>query len=380
MFLAVRELRFARGRFALMGAVIAMIAVLVVLLSGLSSGLVNDGVSALKSTPATVFAFAHGTMTDNAFSRSTVDDRQLDIWRNADGVDVAEPMGVSIVNGTTSTGRQVDLTLFGVEPTGFLAPTTSSGSGLSTPDGIVVSETAKTAGVELGTIVTLDRSGVELTVVGFTNGQATFGHVDVAYIPIATWQLIESNSAAPGAPTAIQADASGYDYASVVAIKTTPDASPDLAAINAQADTMTMTRTEAFNASPGYQAETMTLNMIQGFLYAICALIVGAFFSVWTIQRKQEIAILRAIGASAGYLIRDSIAQAAILLVGFTAVGVAIGFGLGALMPEAMPFALEASPIAVASVLTIVLGLVGAVAAVARIIRIDPLAALGGQR
>jgi putative ABC transport system permease protein len=143
---------------------------------------------------------------------------------------------------------------------------------------------------------------------------------------------------------------------------------------------MTMTRTEAFNASPGYQAETMTLNMIQGFLYAICALIIGAFFSVWTIQRKQEIAILRAIGASAGYLTRDSIAQAAILLVGFTAVGVAIGSGLGALMPEAMPFALEASPIAVASVLTIVLGLIGAVAAVTRIARIDPLAALGGQR
>jgi putative ABC transport system permease protein len=41
MFLAVRELRFARGRFTLMGIVIALIAVLVVLLSGLSSGLVT---------------------------------------------------------------------------------------------------------------------------------------------------------------------------------------------------------------------------------------------------------------------------------------------------------------------------------------------------
>ena len=36
MFLALRELRFARGRFALMGLVIALISVLVVLLSGLS--------------------------------------------------------------------------------------------------------------------------------------------------------------------------------------------------------------------------------------------------------------------------------------------------------------------------------------------------------
>ena len=73
MFLALRELRFARGRFTLMGVVIALISVLVVLLSGLSSGLVNDGVSGLKAMPATGFAFDEGTMTDNAFSRSVVD-------------------------------------------------------------------------------------------------------------------------------------------------------------------------------------------------------------------------------------------------------------------------------------------------------------------
>ena len=44
MFLALRELSFARGRFALMGSVVALIAILMVLLSGLSVGLVNDGV------------------------------------------------------------------------------------------------------------------------------------------------------------------------------------------------------------------------------------------------------------------------------------------------------------------------------------------------
>ncbi|MDR2255515.1 MAG: hypothetical protein LBE25_05905 [Arthrobacter sp.] len=73
MFLALRELLFARCRFALMGVVIGLISVLVVILSGLSSGLVNDGVSGLKSLPVTSFAFNAGTMKDNAFSRSTVD-------------------------------------------------------------------------------------------------------------------------------------------------------------------------------------------------------------------------------------------------------------------------------------------------------------------
>lgn len=380
MFLALRELLFARGRFSLMGGVVALIAVLMVMLSGLSSGLVNDGVSGLKAMPVTAFAFDQGTKTDNAFSRSVIDKRQVNAWRGVDGVAAAEMMGVSMANATTGGGRQVDLTLFGVEPGSFLEPSTSAGAALGDVDGIVVSSTARAEGVELGTVVTLDRIETKLKVVGFTDGQATFGHVDVAYLPLKTWQLIASGQAAAGIPTAAQLSALDFDTASVVAVQAEPGAKLDLPAGDTAAGTSSKSLSDAFNASPGYEAETMTLSMIQVFLYAICALVVGAFFTVWTIQRKHEIAVLRAIGASTGYLLRDGLAQAAILLLGFTALGVAAGLGLGTAMPEAMPFALEAAPIAVATALTIGLGLIGAAVAVVRISRIDPLTALGGQR
>ncbi len=380
MFLALRELRFARGRFALMGTVIALISVLVVLLSGLSSGLVNDGVSGLKSMRATAFAFNEGTMTDNAFSRSVIDGDQLATWQQADGVAAAEPMGVNIVNGVADDDTQIDLTLFGVEPEGFLSPEVSSGEGLGRVDGIVVSESLRGNGVELGSVVTLDRTEVEFTVVGFTEGQATFGHVDVAYLPVDTWRLMAAGLAEPGAPTQAQISEMDFPYASVVALLAEPGAEIDTEAIDAAAETKTMSLTEAFNASPGYEAETLTLSMIQVFLYIICALVVGAFFMVWTIQRSHDLAVLRATGASSAYLVRDSLAQAAILLVGFTALGVAAGVGMGAAMPDAMPFDLEVAPIVTASLLTVGLGMVGAAVSVLRITRIDPLRALGGQR
>ena len=380
MFLALRELRFARGRFTLMGGVIALIAVLMVMLSGLSSGLVNDGVSGLKSMPATAFAFDEGTKTDNAFSRSVIDDQQLADWRTIDGVAAAEKMGVSMANTTATDGTQLDVTLFGVEPGTFLDPAISSGAALGAIDGIVVSPTMKAEGVELGTVVTLDRIDTKLTVIGFTENQATFGHVDVAYLPLHTWQLIASGQAQPGAPTEAQLSALDFSTASVVAVQANDGVKLDLAAADAIAGTSSQPLKAAFNASPGYEAETMTLSMIQMFLYAICALVVGAFFTVWTIQRKHEIAVLRAIGASAGYLLRDGLAQTAIVLIGFTAVGLAAGLGLGAIMPDAMPFALEAAPIATATALTIILGLLGAAIAVIRISKIDPLNALGGQR
>lgn len=387
MFLALRELAFARGRFSLMGVVIALIAILMVLLSGLSAGLVNDGVSGLKAMPVTAFAFDEGTKEDNAFSRSVVDGDQIDAWAQHPEVAAASPMGASIMNAETEDGLQIDLSLFGIEPGSFLAPELSEGSALGAPGGIVVSDTLRENGVEIGSIVTLDQVGTELEVIGFTDGQSTFGHVDVAFLPLATWQLIAAGEAPSGsAPTEEQLATLDFEYASVVALEAAEGsalASGDaeaLAAGDAAAGTTTMTLEQSFNASPGYQAETLTLSMIQWFLYVIGALVVGAFFTVWTIQRGHELAVLRAMGASARYLLRDGLAQAAILLVVFTALGVAAGIGLGALMPAGMPFSLEAGPIALASTITILLGLLGAAIAVFRVTRIEPISALGGAR
>lgn len=185
--------------------------------------------------------------------------------------------------------------------------------------------------------------------------------------------------------TQAQLDAVTLDVASAIALQTDDGqsfekAGVDVARADAAAGTTTSTLTKSFDASPGYSAETLTLQMIQVFLYAICAMVIGAFFTVWTIQRTHELSVLRALGAPTTFLIRDALVQAAVLLVGATAVGVGVGVALGSLMPEGMPFDLEAPPLLVASALTISLGLAGAVVAVLRITSIDPLQALGGQR
>jgi len=377
MFLAWRELRFARSRFALMGGVVALIAVLVVLLSGLSTGLVNDGVSGLQRLPVTAFAFAGGTKTDSAFSRSVIDLSQVTAWRTRPGVADAAPFGNQLVNGRTSSGLPVDLALFGVEPGSFLAPTVATGSALgTTADGIVISSTLKAAGLAIGDVVTLDRIGTRLTVIGVLPDQHTFGHVDVAYVPLRTWQQVH---AGVGPGDAVRPEA--YQEATAVALRAAPGRTIDLAAGDTAAGTTSMTRDASFAASPGYTAETSTLDLIQVFLYAISALVVGAFFTVWTIQRSHELAVMRAMGASTRYLLRDGLTQAFVVLLAATSVGVGIGVGGGGLLSgTTMPFALAAPDIALGAALLVVLGMVGASAAVVRVARIDPLVALGGQR
>jgi putative ABC transport system permease protein len=376
VFLALREIAFARTRFGLMGAVVALIAVLMVLLSGLSSGLVTDGVSGLQRSPVDAVAFAEGTRTDSAFTRSEVGTAQRDSWAARDDVAEAELLGTSIVNARSDDGTPVDLTLFGVVPDGFVAPDAAQGRALAGDGEVVLSATAQDDGLALGDIVTLDRIGTRLEVVGFTADQRTFGHVDIGYVSLATWQQVHAG-ASPGDP--VPAEAS--DVASVVALRAADGAGIDLAAGDAAAGTSARTITEAFDSSPGYSAELMTMQLIQAFLYAISALVVGAFFTLWTVQRTRELAVMRAIGAATRYLLADGLLQAAVLLVAATAAGVAVGVGAGALLDgTGMPFALHAAPVLGGAGLIVGLGLAGAAVATARVTSVAPVTALGENR
>src|SRR5690606_26857317 len=376
MFLAIRELRFARGRFALMGAVVALIAILVVLLSGLSVGLANDGVSGLQRLKVSSFAFQENVSKDSAFSRSVVGQDALDTCADQEGVAAAAPFGNTLVNARTDRGVESDLALFGVENDYFRDPAVAFGSPEVAEGQVVISSTAAEEGIETGDTIVLEPSGAELEVVGVLEDQHTFGHVDVGYLPLRSWQ-----EARAGVREGDVVPDRVYEEFTAVGIQLEDGADVDHAAVDEAAGTTSLTLEESFGASPGYTAETSTLQLIQWFLYAISALVVGAFFTVLTIQRRQEIAVLRALGASTRYLLRDSLFQSIILLVISAAIGIGIGLTAGAAIASTpMPFALEAGPIIGATVLLLVLGLVGAAIAVVRITRVDPLTALGGSR
>jgi putative ABC transport system permease protein len=251
----------------------------------------------------------------------------------------------------------------------------AEGARLGDANGIVVSRTAIEAGLRVGDTVTVDRIGTRLTVVGAMAEQHTFGHVDVAYLPLRIWQEIKAG-VRPGEPV----PGGTYDEITAVAVRAADGAEVDLAAGDRAAGTESLSRTESYGASPGYTAETSTLRLIEWFLYAISALVVGAFFTVWTIQRRAEIAVLRAMGAPTGYLLRDGLAQALALLLLAVGAGVAVGTAAGSLVGSGIPFALSAPAIAVAALLLLVLGLLGAAVAIVRIAAVDPLTALGANR
>ncbi|MEU2891819.1 ABC transporter permease [Streptomyces albidoflavus] len=375
MFLALRDLRFARGRFALMGAVVALIAVLGVLLSGLASGLADAGISGLRALPVTHLAFDEKA-TSEQFSRSTVEQEDWKAWSGTRGVERAEPFGNTLINAQVThgaeKGEQVNLAVFGMAPGSPLAPSPSSGEGLRDGSaGVVITQEIADLGVRIGDELTADKSEVRLKVVGLVDETVSYGHIGVAYADLDTWRHLHY-----GLPGDLPGAAKRQ--ATAVALTSEPDA--DVAAVEKATATRADTKETTFGASPGYTAESSTMALIKGFLYAISALVVGAFFTVWTVQRKAEIALLKALGAPTGYILRDALAQVVAVLVGATALGTAVGLALGSAMIGRAPFSLSAPAIATSSGLLIGLGTVGAVVAVRRITAVDPLTALGASR
>ena len=102
---------------------------------------------------------------------------------------------------------------------------------------------------------------------------------------------------------------------------------------------------------------------------------------MWTVQRRREIALLKAIGAATGYVLRDALAQVTVILLAATAVGTTLGSLAGGLLTRVgAPFVLAPEPVTLSAGLLILLGIGGAVIAIRRVTSVDPLTALGADR
>ena len=378
MFLALRDLAFAKGRFLLMSMIIALVAFLMTLLSGLASGLIKNNISGLMALDVTHLAFEYNDRPN--YRNSMVEREMWEGWRDAEGVLAAEPLGHTLFTARSPEGLPLDdVVLWGVEPGSFLEPEVVLGEPLKGPDdGVIISALlANKHDVKLGDVIVLDRVLTKLKVIGITNEQ-NIGHVPVIYTPMRKWQ--EATYGPPGGPPPGESlPGILFDYASVIALQLTPDA--DIESVDIEWGTATMNKQSAYEASSGYKEEVQTVKMIQGFMVVISALVIGAFFTIWTIQRTQEIGLVKALGGSSAYLLRDTMAQALVLMLLAVGVGTFFAVWLGLSLEESgKPFMLVRDNIAGSSGLLIVAGLIGSMVSVRLIARIDPIIALGRTR
>ncbi|MEU8953704.1 ABC transporter permease [Streptomyces sp. NPDC048518] len=364
MFVAWRDLKFAKGRFALMGAVIVLITLLVGLLSGLTAGLGRQNISAITSLPADKIAFQDpGGGQDLSYSRSTVTQAQWRKWSEAPGVESAEPLGITTTRATAAD-TSIGVSVFGVEPGSRLAPDSDR---ITDSTAVLSTTAADDIGVQAGDSLTL--AGRRLRVAA-VRGDAHYSHTPVIWTSLDTWRETAPPTGNDDGPTAT---------ATVIALSTASEA--DTAVTDHQAGTETVSIDDSLSAIGSYASENGSLQLMRGFLFAISALVIGAFFTVWTIQRSGDVAVLKALGASTANLLKDALGQAVVLLVGGTLIGTGIAAAFGALVSgSAVPFLLTPATVLVPAAVIILLGALGAALSIRRITSVDPLTALGSAR
>lgn len=324
MFVGLREIGSAKGRFGMIIGVVGLITLLVVMLTGLTAGLGKQNTSALEALDPESVVFAD--MDEPSYTTSRIDSADIQAG------DV--PLGTGQTLLSREDGTEESVAILGL-PEGTTLP-----SGDVLGDKVIASASL---GLEEGEELTV--GGAPMTV-GGTVEDLEYSHSPVLWAPTADWQA------------AMHTDAKGT--------------------VLLAADGRGMPLEDSFNALPAYGSEQGSLLMIQGFLYIIAALVIVAFLTVWTMQRTRDLAILKAIGASNGYLRKDALGQSAIVLAVGVLVGTGVAVGLGRLISGAVPFTLTTVTTVGPPLLIWGLGLAGALFATRSITKVEPQLALGG--
>lgn len=364
MFVALRDLRFARGRFVLISAVVALITVLVGFLSGLTGGLAIQNISAVLALPGDriVFSAPDGEDEPVTFADSAISAEQEAAWSDTAGVTSVTPIGISQgraeragdAGGDVDTARAA-VAFFGVEP----------GSRAHAPDApgtVSLSDPAADAlGATVGDTLTIAGSSYRVAKVG---GDDWYSHTPVVQMALDDWREV---AAATGHPDA---------YATVLAVS----GDPNWAVADAAHDTVSEAPLGSLTALSAFRSEIGSLLLMVAMLFGISGLVIGAFFTVWTMQRQGDVAILKALGASNRSLVRDALGQALIVLIGGIGIGLLLVTVLGSLAGTALPFLLSPLTTLLPGAIMTVLGLLGAAFALRSVTSADPLTALGSNR
>ena len=339
MYQAMKELRAAPGRAALITITVAMIAVMVTFLSALAAGLSNQSVSALSEVysddDAVVVSEGSSSLASSSVGTQVTD--EVAAWAAAEGENV----------------REVTLARARV---GEVPVTVISDPSLS-DDAVAISRGVSETDIARGATVTLEGPRGEHAATVVENvGDKWLDHQAVVFAGADTMTALTGGAMPPAALVVSEAHSELPEISGAAVLRDG----------------------DRNNLSASYQGEQTSLNAMTSMLYVISALVVGAFFTVWTVQRMRGVAITSALGASRKVLIADSLAQVlAVLAIGVGG-GVALTAAAGTALAnaEVMPVGIDLSTTVIPGLILAATGVIGALLALLPVFRVDPTTAL----
>ena len=388
-WLAVKEMVRNVARFASIAAVIALITVLILFLSGLGEGLAQGNRQFVNGVDAELLVFQR--TADLQIAASQFDRGKVASIRRVDGVaavgslafasTVVEPLDrVDVESPAGDEVPGVRVSLLGVEPGQPGAPVVREGPGFSSTranEVVLGRQAALRLGAEVGDLITVRSTQgavderYELRVVGVSDGQQ-YLILPSLLVPLITFDRIKPKADPEVDPRTL--------VFNLVAVRAMEGVAPGALAARIEDEVRSVSavdRRTAYENIPGYSAQKSTVETQTGFTLVIGILVVGGFFQIQTLQKLGQIGMLKAIGAS-----NALVAVATVLQIVFTnLIGVAIGAlgtaALAASFPATVPIVFQPGNVGLAVGGLLVIGPLGGLVALRAALRVEPLTALG---
>ncbi|MGE5460117.1 MAG: ABC transporter permease [Solirubrobacterales bacterium] len=365
MRLAVAEMRRAKLRFGLLTGAVALLVFLILFMQTLSSQLIQEFVGGVENQSASVLVY--GEDARRSIEGSIVSREQVTLVAAVDGVSEAAAFGENTFTVRTTMGELKDATIFGYELGGPGAPTTLSAGRL--PDGPAegVGPSDAGAGFGIGDRVEVLPGGYTIEIVGLAD-EVSFNVQPTMFVSYPTYEA-SVRSQNPDARAVLP---------TLVAVDPEPGVAPETLAarITAQVPGVEALDLETAVASlPGVSSVRQSFGLILALAFFVVVLVTGFFFLIITVQKAQALTLLRAVGASTGYLLRNLLLQVAVV----TTVGTVIASGLLVLAAATSNagFQVRTDPVLILETggAVLLLAVIASIGSIRRVARLDPAAA-----
>jgi lipoprotein-releasing system permease protein len=248
---------------------------------------------------------------------------------------------------------------------------------LTGTDILIGTELANDLGVDLGDklrVATADGTASTLTIAGIFDLGNKPANQRITYVALHTAQSLLG---LPGGATSLEVSVGDVYAAEVIAQRITT-------ATRVEADSWIRTNAQFFTA---ISAQTTANTAIRFFVGLSVAFGIASVLAVVVVQKSREIGIFRAMGISRAQILRLFLLQGALLGLGGSVVGSAVG-ALGLFLWQRaaknadgtalFPLVLDPVLFTVALLLATATGLLSAVAPARRAARLDPVVAIRG--
>lgn len=363
MFLAWKEIKYSKTRFALIIGVVVLVSYLVFFLTGLAYGLAQENRTSIDKWEATGIVLADESNLNinmSMFPKELVD--EVDASETA-SLGVTSSVVQLVEDSEDDDDSKVNVTFFGVNEDEFIFPEILEGESLQNDNEVIADISLKEEGYELNDELSLAGIDTTVTIVGFTDN-AKFNVAPVLYTAQSTYQHIR---------------ASGFgerddEIISAVVVQTD---SGELEGVDLGTDDLEIFEIDEFISNlPGYNAQVLTFGLMIGFLVLIAAMIVGIFIYVLTLQKTSILGVMKAQGISSGYIGKSVVGQTLLLTLFGVLTGLLLTLITGLLLPNEVPYMNNILFFAGITTLLIVVALMGAFFSVRTVVKIDPLEAI----